>query len=190
MNYRMIVLFGCMAFALAAAGCKQQQGQWNSGSGGQQPAGQENQVMYPPSSVKNPEEVRNLETLAKANPNNADAWIALGNAQMDSQRFAEAIVAYQRAVELKPKDTNVLVDLGTCYRGVGQPEKAVEMYQKALKVDPNHLNGLMNSGVVYEYDLNKPKEAIKYFEKYLQVVPNAPNAEQIKGEVQKLKAMK
>jgi predicted RNA polymerase sigma factor len=44
----------------------------------------------------------------------------------------------------------------------------------------------MNSGVVLAYDLNRKAEAKKAFEKYLELAPNAPNAAQIREELQKL----
>jgi tetratricopeptide (TPR) repeat protein len=168
--------------AAVFAGCKQpQQAQWSQGQAGQK------QVVAQPATIKNPAEIQQLEAIAKANAGNANAWIALGNAQMDAQRFAEAIISYQRALDLDPKNVDVRVDMGTCYRGVGQPQKAIEEYQKASKINPRHPMAQMNAGVVYAYDLGKKAEAIKSFEKYLELAPNAPNAEEIRGEIQKLK---
>jgi tetratricopeptide (TPR) repeat protein len=176
-----MILVG-LILAAALTGCKQQQQtQWGSGQGGQRP------VVTPAPLVRSSEEIQQLQTLAQANPKNAEAWIALGNAQMDAQLYAEAIIAYQKALELDPKNTNVRVDMGTCYRGVGQPERALEEYQKAIKINPRHPNAYMNSGVVLSYDLHRPKEAIKAFEKYLEVFPTSPNADAIRQEIQKLK---
>ena len=166
-------------------GCQQQQSsQWGQGSG------QSGQVVAPPSSVRSPDEVRQLEALARQNPGNVNGWIALGNAQMDAQRFADAIIAYQRALEIDPKNVDVRVDMGTCYRGVGQSEKALEEYRKVLKIKPDHLNANRNSGVVLAFDLNRRAEGIKAFEKYLQIAPGAADAEQIRQEIANLKAMK
>jgi len=181
MKHAMLIL---LVAAAVVSGCKQQQAQWSQGQAGQ------NQVVAPPASIKSPQEVQQLESLAKANPNNVNAWIALGNAQMDAQRFAEAIIAYQRALELDPKNVDVRVDMGTCYRGVHQPEKAVEEYRKAMKIDPRHPMAHMNAGVVLAFDLGRKAEAVKEFEKYVELAPNAPNAADIRQEIQKLKAAK
>jgi cytochrome c-type biogenesis protein CcmH/NrfG len=173
------ILLGVAVFA----GCKQQQqSQWSQGQKGQ------NQVVSTPAMVKNPAEIQQLEAIAKANAGNVNAWIALGNAQMDAQRFAEAIISYQRALDLDPKNVDVRVDMGTCYRGVGQPEKAIEAYKMASKTDPRHPMAQMNAGVVYAYDLGKKAEAIKSFEKYLELAPNAPNAAEIRQQIQMLKS--
>ncbi len=171
---------GILLVAAALAGCKQQQSQWSQGQAGQ------NQVVAPPAMVKNPAEIQQLESIAKSNSGNANAWIALGNAQMDAQRFAEAIIAYQRALDLDPKNVDVRVDMGTCYRGVGQPEKAIAEYNKASQINPRHPMARMNAGVVYAYDLGRKAEAIKEFEKYLELAPNAPNAADIREWIRKL----
>jgi tetratricopeptide (TPR) repeat protein len=182
MNRAMLIL---LVAAAVVTGCKQQQqGQWSQGQGGQ------NQVVVPPSMIKSPQEIQQLESLAKANPGNADAWTALGNAQMDAQQYAAAIISYQRSLELDPKNVNVRVDMGTCYRGVAQPEKAIEEYRKGIKTDPRHLMAHMNAAIVLANDLGRKTEAIKEFEKYLELAPNAPNAADIRQEIQKLKAAK
>ena len=183
MKSKQIVLV--LVVAVIAAGlsaCKQQQqSQWSQGQAGQ------NQVVVPPAMVMNPGEIQRLETIAKANAGNATAWIALGNAQMDAQRFAEAIISYQRALDLDPKNVDVRVDMGTCYRGVGQPERAIEEYKKGMKYNPRHAMAYLNSGIVYANDLKKNAEALKSFEKYLELAPNAPNAADIRQEIQRLK---
>ena len=181
---RTICILLILITAVAFSGCKQQQGQWSQGQAGQ------NQVVTPPAMIKSPQELQQLESLAKANPKNADAWSALGNAQMDAQRFAEAIISYQRSLEIDSKNVNVRVDMGTCYRGVGQPEKAVEEYRKGMKSDPRHAMAHMNAGVVLAFDLGRKAEGAKEFEKYLELAPNAPNAADIRQEIQKLKAAK
>jgi tetratricopeptide (TPR) repeat protein len=180
MKRTVLVVF---ALVVLVAGCKQQQAQWSQGQGGQQ-------VVTPPAAVKNPDEIRQLESLARANPNNKDAWITLGNAQMDSQRYAEAIISYQRALDLDPKNVDVRVDMGTCYRGVGQPERALEEYKRALKFNPRHANAYRNTGVVLANDLHRNAEAAKAFEKYLEIYPGAPDAAQIQVQIQSLKAAK
>jgi tetratricopeptide (TPR) repeat protein len=167
---------------LAGTGCKeqQQQGQWGAGQSGQK------SVVAPPASVMNTEQIRQLETIAKANPNNAAAWTAWGNALMDAQRFADAIIAYQRSLELEPKNADVRVDMGTCYHALGQSEKALEEFGKAIKARPDHANAYRNSGVV-SASMGRKAEAIKFLEKYLQMAPAGPDADQIRAELQNLK---
>jgi len=175
-----------MLIVLAGTGCKQQQqqqGQWGAGQAGQKP------VVAPPAAIMDTEQIRQLETIAKANPNNAAAWTAWGNALMDAQRFADAIIAYQRALELDPKNADVRVDMGTCYHALGQSDKALEEFGKAIKVRPDHPNAYRNSGVV-SASLGRRADAIRFFERYLQLVPGGGDAEQIRAELQNLKQAK
>ena len=117
-------------------------------------------------------------------------WIRLGNGQMDAQRYAEAIIAYQKALDLDPKNVDVRVDMGTCYRGVGQPERAITEYAKALVMNPRHANANRNMGVVLAYDLGRPAEAALAFQKYLEVYPGAPDKADILSQIATLRAKK
>lgn len=165
---------------IAATGCSQQR---------QEPKGQ---ASYPggPAVMVSPEVMRMLEQTAQQSPKNAAAWIALGNALMDSNRFSEAVDAYQKALALDPKNVDVRVDMGTCLKNSGRPQQAVEEYRKAIKMNPNHVNAHRNMGVVLAFDLKDKKEAAKEFEKYLALAPNAPDAGEIRQMVQNLKSGK
>ena len=171
-----------LLIAAVFAGCKQQQqSQWSQGKAGQ------NQVVAPPAMVKSPAEIQQLEAIAKANAGNANAWIALGNAQMDAQRFAEAIISYQRALDLDPKNVDVRVDMGTCYRNLGMPDRAVTLYEKALSLEPAHQNALLNLGIVYGYDRKEYGRAIAYWEQLLQVSPKHPKADYLQATMAQFK---
>jgi tetratricopeptide (TPR) repeat protein len=143
-------------------------------------------VTYTPAAPPAQMQFDQLQLAAKRSPKSAPAWIDLGNALMDSQRFAEAIDAYDKALALEPKNVNVLVDQGTCYRGIGKFDKAVEQYQKAIKIDPGFPNAHRNLGVVLSADLHKNKEGIKEFQRYLEILPNASDAEAIKQSIREL----
>lgn len=168
-----------MLALVALVGCPQQ---------GRQ---QKGQAGYPGAvMMKSPEEIRQLEELAKQAPKNPEAWAMLGNALMDSNRFAEAAEAYQKSLILDPRNVNVRVDMGTCLKNSGRPQQAIEEYRKALRIDPNHINANRNMGVVYAFDLNDRKGAAQAFEKYLELAPLAPDAGEIRQLVQNLKAGK
>lgn len=172
-----------LAIVLSASGCQQKEEpkpQYQFPSGGP--------VQAVP--IQAQDEVKILKDAVKSDPRNVNAWIKLGNIMMDSSRFNEAIDAYQKALDIDPNNVDVRVDMGTCYRGAGKPDRAAEEYKKALKINPNHLNGHRNLGIVLSFDLNDRAQGIKEFEKYLALAPNAPDAAQIREEIQKMKAAK
>ncbi len=135
-----------------------------------------------------PEEIRMLEQTAKQSPKNEKAWIALGNALMDTNRPAEAAEAYEKALVLDPKNVDARVDRGTCLRNSGRPQQALEEYRKAQQINPYHAFAHRNMGVVLAFDLHDKKGAVREFEKYLELAPNAPDAADIRRTVESLKA--
>jgi tetratricopeptide (TPR) repeat protein len=169
-----VIVVAALFIVTANFACKQRQEQK------QQP------VTYTPAAPPAQMQIDQLQLAAKQSPRSAAAWTNLGDALMDSQRFAEAIEAYDKTLALEPKNVNVLVDQGTCYRGIGKFDKAVEQYRKAIKIDPGFPNAHRNLGVVLSADLHKNKEGIIEFQRYLEILPNAPDAEAIRQSIREL----
>jgi Tfp pilus assembly protein PilF len=128
-----------------------------------------------------------LKETIRQNPKDVNAQIELGNIYMDTHRFADAIEAYSKALEIDPNNVNVRVDMGTCYRSIGKPERAAEEYRKAISINPNHANAHRNLGVVLAFDFKRKSEAVKEFEQYLALLPNAPDAPKVRDLIAKLK---
>lgn len=131
--------------------------------------------------------VAELEIKAAKNPNSAPDWINLGNIYFDASMPAKAIRAYERALELAPKNADVLTDLGIMYRETGQFEKAVESFRRAIAVNPAHENAMFNEGVVLSSDMGRKEDAIAAWRRLLETNPNArspsgePLSELIRG---------
>jgi cytochrome c-type biogenesis protein CcmH/NrfG len=143
---------------------------------------------FPGGLVQGRTEIPLLQDLVRKDPKNIGAWIRLGNNLMDLNRFSEAVEAYQKALALDPKNVDVRVDMGTCYRNIGKPEKAVEEYRKAIALDPNHVNAHRNLGIVLAFNIGDKKQAAKELEEYLRLAPNAPDADQMRREIARLRA--
>lgn len=135
-------------------------------------------------------EIAMLKDIVGREPDNLNAWIKLGNLSMDSNRYEDAIMAYQNALRLDPGNTDVRVDMGTCYRRTGNPQKALEMFRKTIEMDSKHLYAHRNAGVVLAFDLKQYDEAITEFETYLKLAPNASDAAQISGIINELRTRK
>ena len=107
--------------------------------------------------------------LVAQNPKDVQAWISLGNDYFDSKQPQAAVDAYAKALELDPKNPDVLTDQGVMYRDLGQYDKALANFLKANQIAPTHMQSLMNAGVVYAYDLKDQKRAE---EAWLKVIAN------------------
>lgn len=145
------------------------------------------QYQFPSGPIQAQDESKILREILQKEPGNLNAWIKLGNMLMDTQRYAEAVDAYGKALELDPKNVDVRVDMGTCLRNSGRSDKAVEEYRKAISFNPNHANSRRNLGVVLAYDLGQKAEAVKELEKYLEIMPNAPDTAEIRSLIASLK---
>lgn len=123
----------------------------------------------------------------KANPNDWDKLVQLGNLYYDNNVFPEAITYYQRAVKIRP-DANVLTDLGTSYFNTGDSKSALAKYDEALKIDPKLVNALLNTGIVKWQGLKDPKGAIEVWEKLLRDNPNYGDKQKVQELIERAKA--
>jgi tetratricopeptide (TPR) repeat protein len=130
--------------------------------------------------------LRKIEALVKktvAEPKNHEAWCLLGNSYFDADLPDEAIAAYNKALALRPDDTNILNDQGAMYRQQGDFASALENFEKAVKIDPYNLESLYNSGYVYAFDLNNIPKALKIWKQYLELDKISETARQIQSFV-------
>ncbi len=124
-----------------------------------------------------------LEQQLKSNPNNAMAWMELGNLYYDAKKFQDAIRAYTQYLSINPNNANVLTDLGTMYRRAGNPTDAIASFDKAMEVDPNHEHAHFNKGIVLYYDVGFQDEAVKIWQELSKINPNfrTPDGSTITG---------
>ncbi|MCG6894308.1 MAG: tetratricopeptide repeat protein [Desulfobacteraceae bacterium] len=125
--------------------------------------------------------IRAMKEETRRHPDNAFAWIALGNGYFDTGQYQKSIEAYETGLQLDPKHADVWTDLGVMYRRIGNPEKAVEAFDKAISIDPSHEIARFNKGVVLLHDRNDPEGAIRAWRGLLEVNPEAmaPNGQPV-----------
>jgi cytochrome c-type biogenesis protein CcmH/NrfG len=123
----------------------------------------------------------------KANPNNADALIQLGNLYYDGQSFQQAIGYYEQALKVQPNNADVRTDLGTSYWYLGDADKALANFQKSLSIRPNHPGTLFNVGIVEWQGKKDPKAAVVAWEKLLQTNPDYPQKDQVQMLIERAK---
>jgi len=114
-----------------------------------------------------------LEQQVVSRPNDADAWVQLGNLYFDANRPAKAIRAYNKALGLRPNNAHVLTDLGVMYRRNGQPDEAVASFDRAIAAAPQLEQAYFNKGIVLMYDLHDVNGAVAAWEALLKVNPKA-----------------
>ena len=129
--------------------------------------------------------IQELIKQTEAEPSKPDVWSLLGNAYFDADLPEEAIAAYNRALALKPEDTNVLNDQGAMYQQKGDFKNALSNFEKAVKIDPNNLESLYNIGYVHAFDLNNIPKALEIWKRYLELDKNSETAKQVQSFVER-----
>jgi len=64
------------------------------------------------------------------------AWVNKGNALAAQERYAEAIVCFDYAIAINPKNAGALNTKGTSLAALGRCEDAIVCCEQALSVDP------------------------------------------------------
>ncbi|MGO9476956.1 MAG: tetratricopeptide repeat protein, partial [Limisphaerales bacterium] len=102
---------------------------------------------------------------------NAVAHNSLGNALFQKGRVDEAMVQYQKALQIKPDSAEACYNLGITLAKKGDVDEAIAYYQRALQIKPddagvhNNLgNALLQKGQV--------DEAITHYQRALQIKPD------------------
>ncbi len=88
------------------------------------------------------------------------------------RQYEQAILSYQKALEIDPTDASINRFIGRCYRNLKEFKKAEESIQKALKVEPYHPESLYEIALVY-HDMDKKERALQYLKKALYVWEDA-----------------
>ena len=119
------------------------------------------------------QKARELEVEVINTPQNTNAWIQLGHVYFDTNKYDQAINAYEKALKLNPNNADVLTDLGIMYRRISKFRKAIEKFDKAIAVDPKHQNARLNKGIVLMQDLSDRDGAFQAWEDLLEINPFA-----------------
>lgn len=81
-------------------------------------------------------------------PNFIQALRNRGNLAIQFGRFDDGEKDLKRAIELAPRNGELVYVLGNLYAAARQTEDAIGAYQQALKIDPNLADALYNQGVL------------------------------------------
>lgn len=76
------------------------------------------------------------EVATACDPQDFNAWVALGVARARMQHFAEALPAYLNALKLNPNDVACWTDVGELYVSLLDFQKAADALKQAMELDP------------------------------------------------------
>lgn len=103
-------------------------------------------------------------------PEKIGAWYELGVALSRGGKLLDAIPAYQRAIELDPKDAHAPYALGITYRNVGQYDAALTTYQRAIELNPKVASLHNGMGNIY-LNLGQFDTALAAYQRSIELDP-------------------
>jgi tetratricopeptide (TPR) repeat protein len=118
----------------------------------------------------------------------ADAHFKLGMLLNREERYTAAIAEFEKAIVINPQSANAHLYLGGAQLQLKKMAEAEASLLKAYELAGSRVAGAqLFLGQLYfmrqKYDLSQ-----RAFEQYLNDMPNAPNAEQVKAAIEKVKA--
>jgi tetratricopeptide (TPR) repeat protein len=118
-------------------------------------------------------------------PNDAEAWYYLGRTKYNENRFEEAIGAFQRCLDLRPRFVPAIDGLGLSQAGLGRTMDAISSLQKAIFLQENiaqknpepyvDLGDLLNQDGRFE-------EALPMLQRAVKIAPRNVRAHEMLGK--------
>ena len=81
--------------------------------------------------------MKNLSTVLSKKPNNLELLTDIAQAMYQAKQYDDALVYYQKLIELNPKDSKALYMAGITFQKQGQKEKGQAICDKAIAMDPS-----------------------------------------------------
>lgn len=101
--------------------------------------------------------------------------LAKANRARQSERFKQAVDFYQRAIDLKPDNSEALAGLGFAYLDLEQPGNAIAQFQRAVSANGRYSDAHMGLAEAYRARGQK-RDAVKHYQRYLDLAPNGAEA--------------
>ena len=109
-------------------------------------------------------------------------WLRKGDTHLRQGRYAEAIEAYEQAIELDPRYAKAWNNKGISLTYLDRNDAAIQAYEKAVEINPRYAEAWNNNGDTL-YAQGKYDEAIKAYNKAIELKPNYVAALNSKGLV-------
>ncbi len=117
------------------------------------------------------------EALESANSTQdlAKVWYNRAVVLRNEGKFDEALDAYDKAIELDPKDAYARIDKGITFLVMGKFNESLSAFDEALAIEPNSSNLWREKGLVLSR-MGMFNESLKAYEASLRIDPSNPSA--------------
>ena len=103
--------------------------------------------------------------------NDKSDFISQGFSCLKKEQFADAITAFNKALDLEPGKALTYVARGSAYFRLDQFDNAISDYNKAIEIDPRFVAAYQNLGSVY-YRKGQFDKAISEYNRAIEINPD------------------
>lgn len=104
-----------------------------------------------------------MKTLKSSTAGDPDQYFELANLMVEQQNYQEALIYFQKAVELRPDYLGAILNIGNCYYMLQDYDKAISTFLKVLSINPNHQ--LANRNLSHLYGLTGNTDLQQYYDR-------------------------
>jgi tetratricopeptide (TPR) repeat protein len=115
------------------------------------------------------------EILTHLEPWDAHAFRVLGVYLVRTEKYGEALMAFNRAIELNPNYKDAIAQRGLTYSLMKKYDEALFDFNQAIDLDPNHERAIAYRGITYRL-MEKYDEALFNFNRAIELNPNNDEA--------------
>ncbi len=131
--------------------------------------------------------IEHLTSYTAFQPQSADGWIKLGNAQTRARRLDQAERCYKNALDLRPRDPEAINGLGSVAFHRRRTQEALSLFTSALGENAKYAPAIFNAAVVHQSQNNR-QQALDELKQYASLAPTAPNIDVVHGAIEQLES--
>ena len=109
-------------------------------------------------------------------PDNARAYLVLGQYQTRAKAYPQAIDAYRQAILLDPNLSDALYNLGYVYATTGNLKDAETAFNGVVQLKPSYLGKSLFNLAVVQQKLGKKEQSLANLEKAIALMPQNEKA--------------
>jgi YVTN family beta-propeller protein len=115
--------------------------------------------------------IRQLIRNAESNPSDYNAWNKLAERLLEEEEYKQAIISYDKAIEINPNNKDSWYNRGLALTKIGKYDEAIQSFDKAISIDPDHIYAWNSKAHLLNY-LGKFREAISSYDRVIDIDAN------------------
>ena len=127
--------------------------------------------------------IKDVTTFIEFSPKNAFAYYILAKAHRGKGNMQKSLEDYNKVIELSPRLAGVYFERGQIKNQLERTDEALVDFNTSIELFPYNPFAYLHRGNTFK-KLGKNENALKDYLTYLKLNPNAPDAEEIKREIE------